>query len=299
MNIEHLKTFLYVLEQGSISKAAELCSLSQSAVSQQIRSLEQQFGTALLERNRQGVSPTAIGAAIHPQIQNILTTYGEIFDKIQQSKDERRILRILSTPIAYSYALPCTFYHVNQNYPEFRLVVEAVSSSLSEEKVLSGYADMGIILGPPQCALLKGKRVFSDRVYLVAGSKLHVPPRISQEELYQYPLLMLMETQRTRQHLDEHLKKAGIAADRLNVLYALESIESIKISAVNSYGLAFLPYMSIKKELYNKQLRIIDCVSLSLENNYFSIQRRDWSAQDPSLSKPIRYIEKILADTIC
>ena len=299
MNIEHLKTYVYVVEQGSISKASELLNLSQSAVSQQVHSLEQQFDVTLFSRSPKGVVPTDIGAVIYQKALNILTIYDDIFAKIKQSQSASQVLRLVATPIAYSYALPCTFYHISQKYPQYHLEVESVSSNIVEEKVLGGYADLGVILGRPHCKSLLGKKSFTDRVYLVAGSRLDVPAQITKAQLYQYPLIMLLNTQRTQKQLEKSLLKAGIEVKKLRILYELESIESIKMSALNGYGLAFLPYMAIKKELYNKQLRLIDCEGLQLENNYYLIKRREETEPDSVLNKSFNQLEKVLEDTIC
>ncbi len=69
------------------------------------------------------------------------------------------------------------------------------------------------------------------------------------------------------------LGKNGILISQLHIPYTLESTESIKLSAINGFGLAFLPYMAIKKELYNKQLRIIECPCLEFDNEYYSIKK--------------------------
>jgi hypothetical protein len=60
-----------------------------------------------------------------------------------------------------------------------------------------------------------------------------------------------------------------------------------------------LPYMAIKKELYNKQLRLIDCEGLQLENNYYLIKRREETEPDSVLNKSFNQLEKVLEDTIC
>jgi DNA-binding transcriptional LysR family regulator len=60
MNIHNLKMFIKIVESGSISKTAELMNISQSALSQQLRVMEQEFSARLFERNYQGVIPTTL-----------------------------------------------------------------------------------------------------------------------------------------------------------------------------------------------------------------------------------------------
>lgn len=155
------------------------------------------------------------------------------------------------------------------------------------------------LVGKPNDKTLSYKKVFSDRVFLVCGEKMKVHSPISCQELYNYPFLMLVKTQKTRQLLDKELKNNGINVEQLYIPYTLESTESIKLSVINGYGLAFLPYMAIKKELYHKQLRIIECEYLQFENDFYSIKRRQGSYFNTELSKLTNYIERILKETIC
>lgn len=299
MNVQNLKMFIKIVETGSISKAAELMSISQSALSQQLRVMELEIGARLFERNYNGVIPTDTGKIVYSHAMEITSSYDRMFLDISNSQNQNKTIHIIANPCVYSYALPCTLYHVKNNYPQYTLQMEVMSSQNIEEKITKGQADMGIIIGRPKDKNLSSKKVFTDRFCLVAGEKMQVPARLSSEELYHYPLLMLVKNQKTRQLIDKSLIKSGIQIGRLHILYTLESTESIKLSAINGFGLAFLPYMAIKKELYHKQLRIIDCPGLEFENDYYSIKRSGDVPASPESAKLIKYIEKILKDTIC
>lgn len=299
MNVQNLKMFIKIIETGSISKAAELMNISQSALSQQLRVMEKEIGTRLFERNYNGVIPTDTGKIVYNHAIEITSSYDRMFLDISNSQNQNKTIHIIANPCVYSYALPCTLYHVKNNYPQYTLQMEVMSSQAIEDKISKGQADMGIIIGKPKDKNLSHKKVFTDRLCLVAGEKMEVPGQLTCEELYNYPLLMLVKNQKTRQLMDKSLVKNGIQIPRLRILYTLESTESLKLSAINGFGLAFLPYMAIKKELYHKQLRIIHCPGLEFENDYFSIKRPNDVPASPESAKLIKYIEKILEDTIC
>lgn len=299
MNIHNLNMFTKIVEFGSISKVAEQMNISQSALSQQLRVMEHEIGARLFERNYTGVTPTEIGMIVYNRSLEMLSSYQNMLMDITNIQNQNKTLHIIASPCVYSYALPCTFYHVKNKYPEYTFHTEIMSSSMIEEKIAKGYADMGIIIGKPKDKNLSGKKVFSDHVFLVAGDKMEVPSQIDCQDLYHYPLLMLVKTQRTRQILDKMLNKSGIRINQLHIPYTLESTESIKLSAINGFGLAFLPYMAIKKEVYNKQLRIIECPCLEFENDYYSIKNRNKIPSNHESSKLIKYMETILKETIC
>lgn len=299
MNIQNLKMFLKIVESGSISKAAEQMNISQSALSQQLRVMEQEIGSLLFERNYSGVIPTQAGSIVYQRVIEMVTSYDRMFLDIANAQNQNKIIHIIANPCVYSYALPCTMFHVKNSYPQYTLQMEVMSSSQIEEKIAKGYADMGIIIGKPKNKSLSSKKVFSDRFFLVAGEKMEIPESLSCEDLYRYPLLMLVKTQKTRQLIDKVLSRNGIQINRLHIPYTLESTESIKLSAINGFGLAFLPYMAMKKELYHKQLRIIDCPCLEFENGYYSIRHSSQVPIQSESSKLINYMERVLKETIC
>lgn len=299
MNIQNLKMFLKIVESGSISKAAEQMNISQSALSQQLRVMEQEIGSLLFERNYSGVIPTEAGSIVYQRAIEMVTSYDRMFLDIANAQNQNKIIHIIANPCVYSYALPCTMFHVKNSYPQYTLQMEVMSSSQIEDKIAKGYADMGIIIGKPKNKNLSSKKVFSDRFFLVAGEKMEIPESLSCEDLYRYPLLMLVKTQKTRQLIDKVLSRNGIQINRLHIPYTLESTESIKLSAINGFGLAFLPYMAMKKELYHKQLRIIDCPCLEFENGYYSIRHSSQVPIRSESSKLINYMERVLKETIC
>lgn len=299
MNIQNLKMFLKIVESGSISKAAEQMNISQSALSQQLRVMEQEIGSRLFERSYNGVIPTHTGSIVYQHAMEMISSYDRMTLEIANAQNQNKIIHIIANPCVYSYALPCTMFHVKNSYPQYTLQMEVMSSSQIEEKIAKGYADMGIIIGKPKRKGLSSKKVFSDRFYLVAGEKMEVPDSLSCENLYHYPLLMLVKTQKTRQIIDKVLTRNGIQIQRLHIPYTLESTESIKLSAINGFGLAFLPYMAMKKELYHKQLRIIDCPCLEIENDYYSIRHSSQTPVNHESSKLIKYMERVLKETIC
>ena len=297
LNIDFLCMFITVVELASISKAAEELNISQSALSQRIKVLEKQYGASLLERSYKGVIPTTVGHIVYQHSKNIRATHEQLLEAIVKSKMGYQSIHILATPTIYSCVLPCALYDIKTNYPSYDLKVETLPSKPLEDKISQGIADIGFIAGKPKNKQLNAKKIFSDKILFMASSTKKLPKKILLKELYHQPLIMLSKEQKTRQILDRHLEKNNINTDDLHILYTLDSIESIKLSVLNGYGLAFLPYMAIKKELYYKQLQIIEISDFNLENHYYSIQKQ--TSKDFEIAKILRYIEKNIIDIIC
>lgn len=296
MNIHSLQMFVKIVESGSISKTAEQKNISQSALSQQLRVMEREFDAQLFERTYQGVIPTYIGMIVYNRAHEILSNYDRMLSDIENAQKRNKAIHILASPSIYSYALPFSVYQAKSKYPEYDVNMEMMSSRIIEEQISQGCADMGIIIGKPKDKKLSAMKVFSNQVYLVAGEKMSTPSHLDNQDIYQYPLIMLVKTRKTRQVLDHILDKNGVSINRLQIPYTLESLESIKLSVMNGFGLAFLPYMVIKKEIYDKQLRIIEYSNLEFE--YYSIKNSHRAPACHEL-KIIKYFEEQLKETVC
>ncbi|NMA84458.1 MAG: LysR family transcriptional regulator [Epulopiscium sp.] len=299
MNISYLNQFVEVVKLGSISKAAEKNHLSQPALSQQIKLMEQMLNSTLLERSNRGVTLTQTGEIVYKHAIQMMSIYDQMLKDIDDVKNQSKVFQIFATPTICDYALPCTIYHIKEKYPQFTLKLYTMPSGLVEDNIACGQGNIGFISGKPRNNTLVSKKVFSDHICLVAGANMPVPKHIKKEDIYNYPLIMLNQSQYTRRTLDTYLEEVGINLSKLKVLYSLDSIESIKSSATRGFGLAFLPYMTIKKELYNKQLFLIDMEDFKLENSFYIVSKPLDEPLDKDIGKLSGYIEKILAETIC
>lgn len=299
MNFNYLSQFVDVVKLGSISKAAEKNHISQSALSQQIKLMEQFLGSTLLERSNRGVSLTPEGNIVYKQSLQIITVYNKMLQDIEKMQNQDKVLEIFSTSSICDYALPCTLYHIKEKYPQFTIKLSNMSSQLVEEHIACGHGTIGFISGKPKNKSLISKKIFSDNICLVAGSGMNVPANLSKEGLYNYPIIMLDSSKYIRHQLDKYFKKIGIDVSKLKILYSLDSIESIKSSSIRGFGLAFLPYMTIKKELYNKQLNIIEMDDFKLENHFYTVTKPLDESYDKEIYKLINYIEKTISKTIC
>ena len=84
MHIETLKVFCDIIESGSVSYAASQNFVTQSAVSQQVRSLEEKYECRLLERARAGVKPTPAGQILYNSSKEIVRRFMELENRLRE-----------------------------------------------------------------------------------------------------------------------------------------------------------------------------------------------------------------------
>ncbi|PHS35810.1 MAG: LysR family transcriptional regulator [Alkaliphilus sp.] len=254
MHIENLRFFYMVGKAKSISKIANEVHISQSALSQQIQKLENHLGFNLLTRSNKGVELTEKGQIVFKYADHIVRTYTKMQSDLNSHES---IIRIEGTyPIA-TYALPCTLYRMKKKFPKHKYELISNSSENITNNILNDICDIGFVNGKPSAKNIQSLYVGSDKIILVAEQNTSIPQKIDMKDLLKYTLIMLNDRFEIKKTIEIKLKEIGFSCDDLNIIFKLDSLEAIKSSISKGYGLAFLPYMSIKKELYTKQFKSI------------------------------------------
>ncbi|MDF2521250.1 MAG: hypothetical protein K0R84_1878, partial [Clostridia bacterium] len=93
-------------------------------------------------------------------------------------------------------------------------------------------------------------------------------------------------------------KEKGADLSSYNILFTLDSTESVKSSVLKGYGVSFLPYISIKKELYSKQLKTINVVDLDMNYEIYIIYKKN-NNMNKTVREFIHYLKEIGEKSFC
>lgn len=299
MHIEYLKYFHDVAAMGSISKVANACHISQPALSQQIQKLEDILGYKLLVRSNKGVELTEAGQIVEKYSRSLIRSYDNMLEDLSCLTSLNNAIRIDSSPTIANYAIPCTFFNLKEEFPDLKINMTTNLSDDIENNVLNDFCDFGFILGKPsENSGLSYFRVGTDRLVAVSSQEYGIKQNLQLKDLKGYRLIMLLDRFRITQEIARYLHNTGVELAGLNILFNLDSIESVKSTVIKGYGMSFLPYMSVKKELYTKQLKEIKIqdFNMSYEINLVYKQNKDTKT---SVRKCIQYFKKIGEKTFC
>lgn len=299
MNIETLQLIAQIIEERSVSKVAENEHISQSALSQHIKNVESKFNTKLFERTNRGIIPTISGEIFYRHAKNIVDCYDSLINELSNTQNYITKVKIFANPSFSSYALPCTLFDLQMHFPDIHIDMIVLPSLIVEQKIISGEGDIGFINGKPQNTQIWNKPILIDPIYLVAKQDYNIELKLNNSKLLNYPLIMSSGRSITRDNINSGLSKCGVNLSNLNIKYHMDTIESVKLSVLNGYGLSFLPYSSIKKELYNKQIKVIELENLSISNEFYLILNKQFIAKNNTLNEVINYLQNVLSDTLC
>jgi DNA-binding transcriptional LysR family regulator len=241
MQLEHVILFEKIAREKSISKVASASHISQPALSQQMQRLEEEVGLKLFERSNRGIELTQAGRIMQKYAHQFISTYNQFVEEISNFQNNSGTFRIAATSVAGNYAIPCTLFKLKNEFPRFTFSLSSMPSSEVVRQIMEDRADIGFIVGEVEEPGVICKKSFSDKICLVAASDYNVKESLSLPELKRYPLIMLNEKFSSYRLLVDQIKSLGYGIENFNVLYHLDSTESVKASVIGKYGMAFLP----------------------------------------------------------
>ncbi len=248
MNLNQLEYFVHTAEMGSLSKAAIVLNIAQSALSRQIRLLESDLQVTLMLRNGRGVVLTEAGKRLFDHSIAILQLVSRVREDIDATRDEPvgRIVVGLPPTMGRMLALPLV-EGFKRELPKARLaIVEGLSTHLAEW-VSTGRVDIGLLHNPESQTSLEILPVLQEPLVLVspAGSKVGKSATINFSELIHYPLIMPERAHAIRKLIETQAALTGL---KLNVVWEISSVRSILDLVRAGHGHAVLSRKAISNE---------------------------------------------------
>lgn len=212
VSFKQLKYAVAVDKERHFKRAAEACSVSQSALSSAIAELEHQLDVQLFERDNKRVLVTPIGEQILDKAREILAQVEQLRQLPQQDQQPLSYPMALGViPTVGPYLLPKVLPQVREQYPDFQLSIVEEQSHRLVERVRRGELDAAIIALPYPLEGLSVTEFWSEDFYLVAHREEPIAARseVSAADLNMQNLLLLK---------DGHcLKDHAMAACRLKI----------------------------------------------------------------------------------
>ena len=149
MQLESLKMYCDVVETGSFSRAAQLSHVTQSAVSQQVRALEQRYGQKLLSRSARQVTPTPAGQRLFHACKDILGRFLEAEREIREQSKEPSGTTAVSTIYSIGvYGLGDVLKGLLRSHPKVNVRLSYRKSDQVYDDVILGASELGVVAYP-------------------------------------------------------------------------------------------------------------------------------------------------------
>lgn len=274
MDFDQLTTFLEVVKLGNFSRAGDKVFRSQSAVSAQIRQLEQEYGTKLLDRSGKRVSLTPAGEVLFEYANRLLALRGESMRAVvDQDRTPRGVLAIGANEATCLYVLPETFGEYRRRYSDVQISIYRNFSHKILERLQDGLIDVGIVTMPVKAPSLVVKRIFHDRLMLMTGpdhplARMDVVPV---EAMVDFPII-LPKAGHTRKTMDKLLRPFQ---GQFRVAMELPSIAMIKAFVASGMGISLISETFARKECRAGDLRLISLSDADLTRELALVYHQD------------------------
>lgn len=274
MDFDQLVTFLEVAKQGSFSRAGEKVFRSQSAVSAQIRQLEQEYGSKLLDRSGKAVRLTPAGRVLHDYAERLLKLKEDSLLAIaDQGKTPRGTLLIGANEATCLYVLPHVFAEYCRLHPQVQISIYRNFSYKIVEKLETGALDVGIVTLPVKSSNVRTHPIFRDQLMLMVNpqnplAKLEV---VTIADIAKQPLL-LPKTGFSRRLMDKLFRPY---AAQLQVRMELPSVGMIKSFVAAGLGVSIISASFARDQVLAGRVKLIPIKGEELWRELGVAYRRD------------------------
>ncbi len=246
LSFKQLRYFDALQRQAHFGRAAEICSISQPALSMQIRELEETLGGALFERGARQVRLTGLGEIVAPRVREVLRAMEELEDLARTSRQRRMgRLRIGIIPTVAPYLLPRIIGNLTRAGLDIDVQVrETVTPKLIRD-LEEGRLDTAIVALPVSEPSLAEIALFSEVFVLVRSAADLDKPVPGPEKLREMRLLLLEEGHCFRDQALTFCRMSSVAPRELMDASSLTTLVQMVGAGI---GVTLIPEMAVDVE---------------------------------------------------
>lgn len=241
MDLRQLDYFVQIADAGSFSKASEMLSIAQPALSRQVRGLEVELRQALFLRNGRGVTLTPAGTRLLAHARGILQQVQGARADLDQSRDTPigrvalgippTISRVLSGPLVAQF---------RERFPQSAIsIVEGFTAHILEWLVL-GRVDVGVVYNPPVASTIELRPLAEQQLCLISSARVRSAKETAPallRHLPDYPLIIPSRPHRIRMLVDSRLAEVGL---KPHIALEVDGVRAILDLVARGHGHAVL-----------------------------------------------------------
>ncbi|MFS0916954.1 LysR family transcriptional regulator [Brevibacillus sp. 179-C 1.1 NHS] len=286
MNLHALRIFVEVASRGSVTEAAIALSISQPAVSAQIRKLENELSMTLIIPDGRGISLTYEGRFLYEKARRIYDWEREIETQLTEFKQGRKgRLRIASTFLPSHYLVPQWLAQYKRYYDGVDVEIRTRNSQQSIELLLSCEVDVAVIIKESWDELPIKRLHLMDVPYWFILPAHHplVGTEISMEQLVEEPFLLREQGSSTRDWLFALCSEHDVKRPRVGLQYhgLVESIQSVRAG----YGTMLAPAVAVREMVERGEIGRVRVPGVDIKRPVYVCTRDDDTDQRPVVAQ--------------
>ena len=270
MNVTQLKTFHRVAATRSFTKAARELFLTQSAVSQQIRALEDEIGSRLFDRSGKKIRLTGEGEALLSHAKRLFDLHEEIETLFGGLKTlDRGRIAVGATAVIGTYFMPAVISDYHRRYPGIEIDLRMGNSEQILRMILEREVDLGIAGMITKQDTLEGVFIHREQLLFVCSPRnpLAVRKGVTLGELERIPFIWREKGTQTLTIVKRWFQEKA-AGDFPHQTLSLANMEAAKRIVEEGYGVTIIPATAARREIEAGLLSRLDVAGFDLSVDY-------------------------------
>jgi DNA-binding transcriptional LysR family regulator len=282
MDLLQLEHFLAVVEERTFTRAAERVCRTQPAVSQSVKKLEEEVGTALFARDVHDVSLTEAGKVLADYARRMVHLRDEAMRHVGQIKTlNAGTLGVAAHESAAVYLLPAPLRSYLHRYPDIKVGIYRSRLNEIPRQVMDREVDVGFVKEEPAFHELQWTEVHVDQMVVIASRRhpLAARPNVTIDDLGNEPFVLHHLCNSTEEMINRVFERHSA---RLRVVAELWSFENIKSFVREDVGLAIVPGVTVRDELRDGLLARLHVPELEIPRRTLMIYREQGYLSEPA-----------------
>ena len=278
MDFRQIEIFVKVAELGSFSRAAEALYLTQPTVSERVRSLEEELGQKLLDRQQRGATPTKAGQLLLTYARRILQLQREARQALDEFQGRMSgELIVGASTIPGEYVLPPLIGRFKAKFPDISISLLIGDTQGVLDWLLDGKVEAGVVGARIDHRGLEYRELMPDELVLVVPAEhpWHGRKTVTLEEVRQEPLIVRERGSGSRHALERALGEVGLKLGAFKVVGEMGSTQAIKQAVKAGVGLSMISKRAVEEECRANLLWCVKVKDLKFSRAFYLVIHRD------------------------
>ncbi len=264
MKLSNLEIFLAVVDTGSMANASRLQHITQPAVSNIIRTLEEEVGTTLIVRSRgqrEQLELTPAGRYFVPYARQTISDYNNMRLNIQNITGERPKVSVVTSPSPGSSIVPPLLGSFTQEHMQAIVKSQTIIGYPNGCQLNDTNFDIGISSAKPKNDALSAEPFFYDPIILIASKRMQLPTVLPLKDLKQLPFISRPAHGKNMRLVASKLAQHHVSLDELNTVMEVNGDADVLQAVIASNSVGF-----ITRSLYETSAYQNDIIPVQLKN---------------------------------
>ncbi len=273
MNIKHIRVFVAVYDEGSVTAAGKKLGLTQPATSLAIRELEEYYNTKFFERDGRSIRPTDAATELYKEAARLISLYDEMDDKMK-NWNEKGVIKIGSSISIGSCILPKLVIKYKRIHKDLTIKVVVDNSDVIQDMIIQNKLDFAFVEGDVNHEGIIKEVFMDDELVPICGRFHKFADRddVKVSELNTESFLMREKESGTRQQAESHLAAKGV---KIDPIWESTSTAALSNAVAAGLGVSILPLRMVEDSIKTNKIKTFHIKGIKLTRKYSIVYHKN------------------------